>query len=515
VRTSILLLLAGCASAFGFAPFDLWPCAFLALVLLIAQVLDAARARDALWRGWAFGVGHFLVGDNWVATAFTYQGNMPAWLGWVAVLLMALYLAVYPALAAFLAWKFARRQPLKFAFVFAVTWMLGEWLRSWVFTGFAWDPVGAVWLSLPWVSHAASIVGALGLSALFVLPAGVFWWGLQRSRRAALTAAVTFTLAATLGQWLVHAPPPPSTGAIRIRIVQANIGQDEKYDAALGEKNAKVYAELSGRPTASQRLLLWPEGATLRFPELEPSVRTEFAALLGPHDLLLTGADSATLDMHGHDDVYRNSVFALDSSATLRWRYDKAHLVPFGEYLPARHWLERIGLARLVPSQGDFTAGTRPLSLPLPGFTLHGAPVMVGVQICYEITFPGHVIDAAHRPAFVFNPSNDAWFGSWGPPQHVAQARLRAIEEGLAVIRSTPNGISAIIDPDGNLIATLGIHRQGVIDGFVPEPKPPTVYSRWGAWASALWGLLLLGVGVGASRAFEQATPKYEGQALP
>ena len=112
------------------------------------------------------------------------------------------------------------------------------------------------------------------------------------------------------------------------------------------------------------------------------------------------------------------------------------------------------------------------------------------------------------RPAFVFNPSNDAWFGSWGPPQHVAQARLRAIEEGLAVIRSTPNGISAIIDPEGNLIATLGIRRQGVIDGFVPEPKPLTVYSRWGTWASALWGLLLLGLGVVASRVFGEGSPK-------
>lgn len=500
MRTFILLLLAGCAAAFGFAPFDLWPITFLALVLLIAQVLGAARGRDALWRGWAFGVGLFLVGDNWVATAFTYQGNMPAWLGWVAVLLMALYLAVYPALAAFLAWKVAHREPLKFAFVFAATWMLGEWLRSWVFTGFAWDPLGAVWLGLPWVVRAASVVGALGLSALFLLLAGLFWWGLQRSRRAALLAAVALTLAATLGQWRVPAPAPPSSGAIPIRIVQANIGQDQKYDSTLADKNDKVYARLSGKPTSAPRLLMWPEGATLRFPELEPAVRTAFAALLGPHDLLIFGADSATLDMHGHDDVYRNSAFALDSGATLRWRYDKAHLVPFGEYLPARRLLQRIGLSRLVPGEGDFTAGTGPQSLPLAGFTLHGAPVTVGVQICYEITFPGHVVDAAHRPTFIFNPSNDAWYGSWGPPQHLAQARLRAIEEGLAVIRSTPTGVSAIVDPDGQLIATMGLHQLGVIDGFVPEPKPPTVFSRWGSWGSALLGLILCGLGFASSR---------------
>lgn len=470
-----------------------------ALVVLIAHVTGAARAREVLWRGWAFGVGHFLVGDNWVATAFTYQANMPAWLGWIAVLLMAMYLAVYPALAAFLAWKLARGQLLKFAFLFSASWMLGEWLRSWMFTGFAWDPVGAVWLGLPWVAHAASVVGALGLSGIFVLAAGLFWWGLARARRAAVAIAVALTLILSLGQWRGHAPPPPVSGAIAIRIVQANIGQDQKADAALGQKNARVYAQLSAPPAAFPRLLLWPEGATMRFPELEPSVRTDFAALLGPHDVLITGADSATLDLHGHDDVYRNSAFALDSSATLRWRYDKAHLVPFGEFLPLRRVLERVGVSRLVPSQGDFTAGPGPRSLPLDGFRLHGAPVTVGVQICYEITFPGHIIDAAHRPTFIFNPSDDAWFGSWGPPQHLAQGRLRAIEEGLAVIRATPTGVSAIIDANGEVIAALPLHQQGVIDGFVPEPHPPTLFARWGLWASGLFGLLLCGLGFATS----------------
>jgi apolipoprotein N-acyltransferase len=127
------------------------------------------------------------------------------------------------------------------------------------------------------------------------------------------------------------------------------------------------------------------------------------------------------------------------------------------------------------------------------------------VQICYEITFPGHVVDAAHRPTFIFNPSNDAWYGSWGPPQHLAQARLRAIEEGLAVIRSTPTGVSAIIDPEGKLIAVLGFHRLGVIDGFVPEPEPPTVFSRWGTWASTLLGLILCVLGFAMSRVLGEA----------
>jgi apolipoprotein N-acyltransferase len=248
-------------------------------------------------------------------------------------------------------------------------------------------------------------------------------------------------------------------------------------------------------------LLLWPEGATLRFLDVEPDARVELAALLGPHDLLITGGPSVTLDLQGNDDVYHNSVFALDAAAAIRWRYDKSHLVPFGEYLPLRPILGRIGLSRLVPGEGDFTPGPGPRTFPLPGFSSHGVPASVGVQICYEIIFSGHVIDEARRPTFLFNPSNDAWFGAWGPPQHLAQAQLRAIEEGIAVIRATPNGISALISPTGRLVSTVPSHRAGVIDGFIPEPLPPTVFSRLGLWTCALFGLCLGAIGVVLSRA--------------
>jgi apolipoprotein N-acyltransferase len=232
--------------------------------------------------------------------------------------------------------------------------------------------------------------------------------------------------------------------------------------------------------------------------EIEPQARSDLAALLGPHDILITGGISVTFDLHGTNDVYRNSVFALDSAGRLRWRYDKAHLVPFGEYLPARFILERIGLSRLVPGEGDFTAGPGPRTFPLPGFSSGGAPASVGVQTCYEIIFSGHVIDEANRPAFLFNPSTDAWFGAWGPPQHLAQAQLRAIEEGVAVLRATPDGISALISPTGRLIATIERHHAGVIDGFIPEPLPPTPFSRLGLWTSGLFGFCLLAAGVGA-----------------
>ena len=492
-----LLLLAGAVSAVGFAPLNLWPLAFLALVFLVDRVARATRLREALLWSWTFGVGHFVVGINWIATAFTFQANMPAWYGWASVVLLSLYLALFPALAGTLAWRISRDGKLGFVFVFAATWMLGEWLRATLFTGFAWNPLGVLWLPLPWVSQGARWIGTYGLSGLVVLVAGSFWLGLQYRWRT--TVGLTLVLTAVvllLGRSMSVPQEPRGAGAIPVRIVQPNISQDEKYDKAQVVRHERLYASLSGKPTSIPRVLFWPEAATLRFLELEPKARADLAALLGPHDLLITGGESATLDTHGTHDVYRNSVFALDSSGALLWRYDKAHLVPFGEYLPARPILERLGLSRLVPGEEDFTPGPGPGTFPLPGFSSAGMAASVGVLLCYEIIFSGRVVDEAHRPSFLFNPSNDAWFGAWGPPQHLAQARMRAIEEGLPVIRATPNGISALISATGRLVSTVPLHRAGVIDGFIPERHPPTLFSRLGLWTCALFGFSLCAVGV-------------------
>jgi apolipoprotein N-acyltransferase len=496
-----MLLFAGGLSALGFAPLNLWPLTFLSLALLIHYVLGAKRLRQAVLLGWVFGVAHFMVGLNWIATAFTHQDNMPAWFGWAAVALLSLYLALFPALASALAWRISHQHRLGFVFLFAAAWMLCEWLRATLLTGFAWDPLAAAWLGVPWIAQGAGWIGTYGLSGLAVLAAGLLWLGMQRRWRTTLALTLALTAVAIfLGRSMAGGPEPRSADAIAFRIVQPDIGQDEKNDQQQAERNARRYASLSGTPTAVPRLLLWPEGATLHFLDIEPEARLELSTLLGPHDLLMAGGESVTLDLHGNDDVYHNSVFALDKAAAIRWRYDKSHLVPFGEYLPIRQVLGRIGLSRLVPGDGDFTRGPGPRTFPLPGFSFHGVPTSVGVQICYEIIFSGRVVDEARRPSFLFNPSNDAWFGAWGPPQHLAQAQLRAIEEGIAVLRATPNGISALISPEGRLVSTLASRGAGVIDGFIPEPLPPTLFSRLGLWTCALFGLCLGAIGIIVSR---------------
>ncbi|WP_327785550.1 apolipoprotein N-acyltransferase [Sphingomonas changnyeongensis] len=242
--------------------------------------------------------------------------------------------------------------------------------------------------------------------------------------------------------------------------------------------------------------MFWPEAAIDNGYYLaeDQGLRDWLARRLGPRDLLLTGGVALEYGKGWRAVGGRNSVFVLGADGRILGRYDKAHLVPYGEYLPMRALLEPLGLSRLVPGDLDFWPGPGPASLDLPGFG------RAGFQICYEIIFPGAVASRAARPDFLFNPSNDAWFGRWGPPQHLAQARLRAAEEGLPVVRATPTGISALIGPSGEVIARLPHRTMGVIDGHLPRPLPPTAFARLGNLLSLMVALVLGGLAIVSAR---------------
>ncbi len=531
-------LLLGALAALGFAPLQLWPVALLAVAMWMRVVHDAPTLRAALWRGWLFGVGHFTVNDNWIAHAFDFQDAMPHALGLLAAPGLALYLAVYPMLAAGLAWRWRREDGPDWPFVlaFAAAWITTEWLRAEMFTGYAWDPLGVQWLPT-WIAYAAAWVGAYALSGLFVLVAGTLVLAHKR-RRFAFGIAISLVLfglglAIDASEWGTPWAPPPTYP--RIRIVQPNIGQDQRGDTD-GELMLRALEGLSGRPgSASQlpmtkqqrhafklsgnpgpapRLLLWPEGVVrdsiedgypwryytapdeLRgFVFHDPRrVRARLARLLGPRDLLLTGGTALQFTPDEEVSTASNTIFAIDARARIDGRYDKAHLVPYGEYLPMRPLLTALGLSRLVPGDVDFRPGPGPRTLALPGFG-EGA-----MQLCYEIVFSGEVVDRAHRPAFLFNPSNDAWFGAWGPPQHLAQARMRAIEEGLPVLRATPTGISAAIDARGRVLASIPLGKRGAIELPLPAPLPPTLFSRMGNVMAGLAVLALLACAVALRR---------------
>lgn len=502
-------LALGGLAATGFAPLGLWPLTLLALAGLIALVRAARQWQQAALIGWCFGVGHFTIGNTWIAAAFTYQANMPAWLGWVAVVLLSLYLAVYPALAALAGWL-ARRDDLALVLAFAGGWIVSEWLRAWVFTGFAWNPLGVALLGpfeRPGLALALPWLGTYALSGLAVLLAACWWGAGARGRRDRLGAVLLAApLAAVLLPQLL--PLPAQDSVRRYTLVQPDIRQEVLNDPAWFEWQFQRYAALS-RPRAGdgERLVLWPESGVpdyLRegYPQryyldtyaADPVLaRQRIARAIGPEAMLLTG--TVDLEIAGGRAVgARNAVTALDGSGTIRGGYAKAHLVPFGEYLALRWLLEPLGVERLVPGGIDFWPGPGPRSLSLASFG------KAGVQICYEIIFSGQVVDRADRPDYLFNPSNDGWFGAWGPPQHLAQARLRAIEEGLPVLRATTTGISAVIDARGVVRAHVPRHRAGRLDGLVPAALPPTLFSRAGNLLPLGWALALLVAALVASR---------------
>ena len=486
----VAALAIGIASAIGFAPLGLWPVTLIAFALLMMLIRDAPSAGAAFARGWVFGVGHFALGLNWIAHAFDFQSAMPHWLGYVAVVALSLYLAVYPATAAWLAWRIAGsagRGTVTLAF--AAAWIATEYCRATFFTGFAWNLLGVIAVGTPAAAYS-SWIGTYGLSGLFVLVAGLLWWLGAWARDAASgvrgrdPAHLAVVAASTLILVLLYLGAPANRSAAAptavreigpaIRVVQPNLSLAEQRQSDADEGNIAILERLSGLPTPAPRLILWPEGAVPYYLDEESWARGRIARLLGPRDILMTGGSTLIYNKAGDLTAARNSVFALDAKGDIVARYDKTHLVPYGEYLPARPILSAIGLARLVESDVDFVPGEGSLTTTLPGFG------KVGVQICYEIIFSGQVSNPADRPSFIFNPSIDAWFGAWGPPQHLAQARLRAVEEGLPVVRATTTGISAVIDADGKVLAALPLGKAGVITAPLPPAKPPTIFARYG-----------------------------------
>ncbi len=498
-------LALGALAAGGFEPLGLWPLTLLAVAGLIELIARAASWKQAALIGWLFGVAHFTLGNNWIATAFTYQANMPKWLGWIAVVLLALYLAVYPMLAGLGAWLLARREGerrLALVIAFAGCWIVSEWLRSWVFTGYAWNPLAMAALgpfARPGLAALAPWLGTYALSGLVVLLGGC-WLIAWRSPRRSVSAAVLpigpialFLLPSVAGE--------SNPGTLPYTLVQPDVRQDDLDDPRQWESQFLKTAQLSqARIPGERRLVLWPESGIpdyLRtgYPRYlyagttyagDPGLaRGRIGRVIGLGSLLMTGA--VDLEVAEGDVVAaRNAITAIDAQGRIAGGYAKAHLVPYGEYLPMRWLLEPMGLSRLVPGSLDFWPGPGPRTLDL------GPWGKAGMQICYEIVFSGQVADRSHRPDYIFNPSNDGWFGSWGPPQHLAQARLRAIEEGLPVLRATTTGISAVIDGDGIVRGHIPRHVAGRLDGLVPPAKAPTLFSRFGNMLPLGWAAVLL-----------------------
>ena len=470
----LIALLGGALAGCGFAPLNLWPLALVGVAALAHVVFQSASRRRAFWMAWLWSVAHFTVGLNWIAHAFTYQDAMPHWFGYGAVVALSLYLALFPAAGMVLAKWGGGERPITFGFAFAACWALSEWLRGVAFTGFAWNPLGVVSLPMANLSQLAPLIGTTGLSLVLALTAASLWQVASGWRTTPIATLAVVLVASVLPL------PAPSTvaepGAPTLVVVQPNFSQDVKHGPDYGARawDRQVALTRAARVPAGPRLVLWPEGAIEEPPLEDPTASLRVAALLRPGDALMAGGVTLARDRFGIVRSATNSVFAFDARGRVTGRYDKAHLVPYGEYLPMPTLLGALGLARLVPGDVFYAPGPGPRSLDVPGF---GA---IGVQLCYEIIFSGQVLDRAHRPRLLFNPSNDAWFGLWGPPQHLAQARMRAREEAMPIVRSTTNGVSAIVAADGAVLASIPRHQAGALVSALPPVGGATLFSRTG-----------------------------------
>ncbi len=478
-------MLMGALSALGFAPFGLFPLlllGFAALVVLLDGAITRPRpVREAAWLGWAFGFGQFVVGLHWIAFAFLVDPSQHEWqIPFVAVLFpggLALFTALAAAVAARLWWPGAAR-----IFVFTVCYALSEWLRGHVLTGFPWNIAGYGWAAVPGVLQSLALWGIYGLSLLTVLFGASLaeLFAPEGERAFPLLMTALFALVFAGGALRLATVAVDDVPGVELRIVQPNIAQADKYKPELIDRNWNRLLALSNLPAKVKIThILWPEAAPPFVLTRSPEALDEIALLTGRDKVLMTGAVRV---LRAPDRTrYYNSFYVFGPGGQMLDVYDKAHLVPFGEYLPYEDELKSVGLTKIVGIGGSFAVGSGPRTIDVPGIA------QAEPMICYEILFPDEV--AAHRPRVILNVSDDSWFGPWaGPLQHLLVARTRAIEQGVPVIRATNTGISAVIDPLGRVRARLEQGRAGVLDSRLPVTIEHTPYTRGSAFV--FWLLL-------------------------
>ena len=515
---------AGLASVTAIAPFHAWPVLYLTLPALI-WLLDGACApaaapkgapkAAAAWRGvraaaavgWWFGFGYFVAGLYWVGAAFLVEADVFAPLLPLAVTLLPAGLALFYAGAAALAQPLWRTGPYRvLALALALSAM--EYARGHLFTGFPWNVLGYA-LTYPLsLMQSAALIGIYGLTLLGVLiwagplvllaeaPPGRMGRG---RRRSALALAVAPVLALAIwGHLRLAAAPAAMLPGVKLRIVQPSVPQREKWRPENQERIFLDHLRLSASTAAGVpdelagiTHVIWPEAAMPFLPVDHPAARAAIGRLLPPGTLLIAGGLRAEADPEApRGRRIFNSLLVFGPGGSLLASYDKAHLVPFGEYLPLASVLEALGLETLTRRRGGFARGP----IPRPVLHLPGLPPLLPL-ICYEVIFPSAVNAGLERPGLLVNLTNDGWFGNTtGPRQHMQQARVRAVEAGLPLLRAANNGISGLIDAHGRVIVELGLDQRGSADTGLPAALPPTPYARFGDGGFA--GLWLIGAGL-------------------
>jgi apolipoprotein N-acyltransferase len=492
VTRGVFAALLGALSVLAFAPVHAWPVLFVSFGGLV-WLLDGcaagsrfgARLRCAGLTGFWFGFGYFLTGFYWIAEAFLVEPWRHGWLIPFVMTAMPAGMALFFAGACALAMAMWRPGPAR-VFALAIAFGVAEYARGHVLTGLPWNLIGYGLLPEGPLMQLAALLGVYALSLvavlLFAAPAAI--WSAERGISKG-GAALACMLLVALGLGYVWGERRLAAAAIaetdiRLRVIQANVDQARKWRP---ENSAEIFAGYL-RLTRSAGLndvdlVIWPETAVPFLLADTPDALTAIGEVLPAGTTLLVGGARAVempnaVGQHSGRRIF-NSLLVIDDRGEVVGHYDKIHLVPFGEYLPFQDFLESLGFMQMTGVRGGFSEGAGPRLLPIPG-----APA-ASPLICYEIIFPDDVIDPATRPGWLLNVTNDAWFGSSaGPYQHFHQAQVRAVEQGLPVVRAANTGISAVIDPYGRVLAEIGLGEKGLFDAALPKVGPPTSVAKLG-----------------------------------
>lgn len=485
-------ILLGAISALAFAPVHFVPAMAVALVGLYWLVQAAPTRRRAFNVAWFWAFGHFAAGNFWIANSFFLDMVRFGWMVPPVIGGLAAFLALYPALAGMVIWRKGDLGPARII-AFAGLWVIGEWLRGHVFTGYAWNLVAYVWDVSPAMMQSASLWGSWGLGVftvvIFTLPASLGSADLRLMRHARSATLLAVALLAALwagGIWRLSGDAGGHVPGVKLRIVQANVSQAEKLKGGFAAQHFEKHLALTRDTPGLEQIthVIWPESAVSFLLDRDPALRQKIAGIIPQNGALLTGTIRGWPQTGDLEQIW-NSLVVMDATGEIRAQADKAHLVPLGEYVPMRKLFPFI--SKLTPGAMDFSAAPGPATISVPG-----APD-VGPSICYEVIFPHAVVDENHRPAWLVNITNDGWFGkSPGPYQHFTSARFRAVEEGIPLIRAANTGISGVIDAYGRIETQSTLGEIAVIDAELPVALPVTAFARFGPWVPGMLVLVTL-----------------------
>jgi apolipoprotein N-acyltransferase len=480
-RADLAAVGLGALAAAALPPFHIIPVLLISVPGLLI-LLDSSRSpKVAARRGWWFGFGQHVIGLYWITEAILFEAARFWWLVPLAVPAVAAGLAVFIAAACFM----ARLAPPGWPRVLALAgaWVLADLARQFVLTGFPWNPWGSVW-EVPglvgdvFIQPAAWIgVHGLTLATLLLAALPILGWRWRAAGAGLLAAWVA------VGVWRLQQTVPPQ--ALAVVLVQGNVAQGQKFDQALAVRIFQHYLELSSQGhTTGPAVAVWPETSFPGLLDLDEPARQAIGQATGGAPALV---GSVRFDQQRRP---RNSLFVVLDGGVIGGVYDKWHLVPFGEYIP--DWLP---LPIMVMPGNGFASGPGPRTLHVPGLPPFGP------LICYEAIFSGQIVDRSDRPTWLVNVTNDAWFGnSTGPRQHLAAARMRAVEEGLPLLRAANTGISAAFDAHGHELGRIDFQTSGTLVVELPGPLPTTLFGRIGLWLPAISGSVALGAGLVARR---------------